>query len=93
MIETPSVFVFQSTSLVKWNLRIETGNFTKIFVVCKRIELKWIFIFLQADIEKEKGNEAYKKKDFETAINHYSKAIELEPMNMTYYTNRAGLSI
>lgn len=44
-----------------------------------------------ADIEKEKGNEAYKKKDFETAINHYSKAIELEPKNMTYYTNRAAV--
>ena len=44
----------------------------------------------QAEAEKEKGNEAYKKKDFETALAHYNKATELDPVNMTYYTNRAG---
>ena len=44
----------------------------------------------QADEEKGKGNDAYKKKDFETALNHYNKASELDPKNMTYYTNRAG---
>ena len=46
---------------------------------------------LQAEQEKEKGNEAYKKKDFQTALDHYNKATELDPKNMTYYTNRAGL--
>ncbi|CAF3765160.1 unnamed protein product [Rotaria sp. Silwood1] len=44
-----------------------------------------------AEIEKEKGNEAYKKKDFETALNHYNKATEFDPINMTYYTNRAAV--
>ncbi|CAF0815666.1 unnamed protein product [Rotaria sp. Silwood1] len=45
----------------------------------------------QAEEEKEKGNEAYKKKDFEEALNHYNKATELDPKNMTYYTNRAAV--
>jgi stress-induced-phosphoprotein 1 len=44
-----------------------------------------------AEEEKEKGNEAYKKKDFQTALNHYNKASELDPKNMTYYTNRAAV--
>ncbi|CAF3585106.1 unnamed protein product [Rotaria sp. Silwood1] len=38
-----------------------------------------------------KGNEAYKQKDFETALNYYNKAMELDPNNMIYYTNRAAV--
>jgi tetratricopeptide (TPR) repeat protein len=41
--------------------------------------------------EKDKGNECYKKKDFEGAIAHYKKAMELDPDNMAYQTNLAGL--
>ena len=33
---------------------------------------------------------AYKKKDFETALQHYAKAIELDPTNANFLTNRAG---
>jgi len=36
------------------------------------------------------GNEEYKKKNFEAALAHYNKAIELEPTNMTFYNNVAG---
>ena len=45
----------------------------------------------QAMKEKEAGNAAYKKKDFETALSHYSKAIELDPTDMTFLNNKAGM--
>lgn len=41
--------------------------------------------------EKALGNDAYKKKDFETALKHYNKAIELDPTDITYYNNIAGM--
>ena len=44
-----------------------------------------------ADEEKEKGNTAYKSKDFETALQHYDKAIELDNTNMSYVLNKAAV--
>ncbi|KAH7442651.1 hypothetical protein KP509_03G097700 [Ceratopteris richardii] len=41
--------------------------------------------------EKEAGNAAYKKKDFSTAIEHYTKAIELDDEDISYITNRAAV--
>ncbi|XP_054165278.1 stress-induced-phosphoprotein 1-like [Oppia nitens] len=40
---------------------------------------------------KTVGNEFYKKKQFAEAIEQYSKAIELDPNEMTYYLNRAAV--
>eukprot|EP01097_Dermamoeba_algensis_P006254 TRINITY_DN3917_c0_g1_i1.p1 TRINITY_DN3917_c0_g1~~TRINITY_DN3917_c0_g1_i1.p1 ORF type:complete len:290 (+),score=68.85 TRINITY_DN3917_c0_g1_i1:84-872(+) len=40
--------------------------------------------------EKDKGNGYFTKKDFKNAITHYSKAIELDPKEHTFYTNRAA---
>lgn len=48
------------------------------------------FSLRQALKEKELGNAAYKKKDFETALTHYHKAIELDPSDMTFLLNEAG---
>ncbi|KAK9148001.1 hypothetical protein Scep_006758 [Stephania cephalantha] len=45
----------------------------------------------EAQKEKELGNAAYKKKDFETAIRHYSKAMELNDEDISYITNRAAV--
>ncbi|PIN25382.1 Molecular co-chaperone STI1 [Handroanthus impetiginosus] len=45
----------------------------------------------QAQKEKEAGNAAYKKKDFEIAIQHYSKAIELDDEDISFLTNRTAV--
>jgi len=44
-----------------------------------------------AEAAKMKGNEAYKKKDFEAAVKHYNEAMELDPKNITYLLNRAAV--
>lgn len=44
-----------------------------------------------AEEEKDKGNAAYNAKDFDKAIEHYSKAIELDPNNIVYLLNRAAV--
>jgi stress-induced-phosphoprotein 1 len=44
-----------------------------------------------AQKEKEAGNEAYKKKEFEAAISHYNKAIELFDGDISFLTNRAAV--
>jgi len=52
--------------------------------------LYFLWCVLQSLEEKELGNSAYKKRDFETALEHYAKAIELDPTNVSFLTNRAG---
>jgi len=44
----------------------------------------------KAQLEKELGNAAYKKKDFDTAIAHYTKAMELDDDDISYILNRAA---
>ncbi|GMN32636.1 hypothetical protein TIFTF001_003768 [Ficus carica] len=44
----------------------------------------------QALKEKEAGNVAYKKKDFDTAIQHYTKAFELDDEDISFVMNRAA---
>ncbi|GJP46588.1 hypothetical protein CLOM_g5862 [Closterium sp. NIES-68] len=41
--------------------------------------------------EKEAGNAAYKKKEFESAVEHYSRAVELDDSDITFLTNRAAV--
>eukprot|EP01018_Ginkgo_biloba_P007867 Gb_16992 [translate_table: standard] len=43
-----------------------------------------------AEISKEKGNAAYKAKQWHKAVNFYSEAIVLNGKNATYYSNRAA---
>jgi tetratricopeptide (TPR) repeat protein len=42
----------------------------------------------EAQAEKELGNAAYKKKDFEEAVKHYDKAIELFDEDISFLTNK-----
>ena len=44
-----------------------------------------------ANKEKELGNEAYKKKEFAAAIEHYNKALELYDRDVSFLTNRAAV--
>lgn len=41
--------------------------------------------------EKELGNAAYKKKEFETALQHYHAAIAQDPTDITFYNNIAAV--
>ncbi|XP_023246002.1 stress-induced-phosphoprotein 1 isoform X2 [Copidosoma floridanum] len=45
----------------------------------------------QAMEEKNLGNAAYKKKSFAEALEHYNKAVELDPNDITYYLNIAAV--
>nr|GLL28638.1 outer envelope protein 64, mitochondrial-like isoform X1 [Ipomoea trifida] len=43
-----------------------------------------------SELLKEKGNAAYKGKQWDKAISYYTEAIKLNEMNATFYSNRAA---
>ena len=45
----------------------------------------------EAQKQKQLGNDAYKKRDFPAAVSHFTKAIELDPSEITFYTNLAAV--
>ncbi|CAN1180338.1 Outer envelope protein 64, chloroplastic [Linum perenne] len=45
---------------------------------------------ISADEAKEKGNQAFKEKQWQKAIGFYTEAIKLNDSNATYYSNRAA---
>lgn len=46
---------------------------------------------LEAAREKELGNEAYKRRDFETALQHYERALSSDPHSVPLRTNKAAV--
>lgn len=47
----------------------------------------------EADEFKQKGNELYKKKQFQEALEMYDKAIEKQPNELLYYNNKCAVWI
>lgn len=45
---------------------------------------------MEAGKEKELGNKAFAAKDFETAIQHFTKCIQLDPKDAVYFSNRSA---
>ena len=45
----------------------------------------------ESDQEKQLGNTAYKAKNFSKAIEHYQRALELNPLNATIFTNLSAV--
>lgn len=45
---------------------------------------------VEASHEKELGNAAFGAKDYETALKHFSRCIELDPKNAVYFSNRSA---
>lgn len=41
--------------------------------------------------EKELGNAAYKQRNFDEAIKHYNKAIDIDSTNIIFYNNKAAV--
>lgn len=45
----------------------------------------------EAQKEKEAGNAAYKARQFEKAVQHYDRAIELDDSDISFLTNRQAI--
>lgn len=47
---------------------------------------------IASDKEKELGNQAYSKRDFDVAISHYDQALSLDPTNISILNNKAAVA-
>ena len=88
---TSIVFIDEQAQSCNHAIHIQYVQDTSVIIVNSINTLHFNYSpFLQSFEEKELGNAAYKKKDFETALAHYKNAIELDPTNASFLTNRAG---
>lgn len=42
-----------------------------------------------AEVERVSGNNCFRSNDFNGALRHYNRAIEIDPKNIVYFTNKA----
>ena len=54
-------------------------------------EKEKLLIKKEAEDLKGKGNEFYKKKDFKQALEYYQQAIDKNPSEITFYSNKAAV--
>lgn len=50
----------------------------------------YVSIYHQAQAAKARGNEAFTKGDFQTAVKEFTVAIENDPTDAIFYSNRSG---
>ena len=48
---------------------------------------------IEAESFKESGNQLYKNKEFQAALDSYDRAIAVDPTNILYYNNKAAVYI
>ena len=73
-----------TASFSNWILKIKDIN------VCMQRK-SWAETKAWASVERIKGNEMFKVKDYERAITLYNKAIDLDPSDAESYGNRAAV--
>ena len=68
------------------------GHFkTRLFLLSCFLFSSSLAVMFDPQTEKHLGNEAYKAKDFASALKHYNNAIKLDPTNIVYYTNKTAV--
>jgi hypothetical protein len=50
--------------------------------------ISFLFLVTRSPHSSRLGNNAFSQQDFKTAIEHYTKAIQLEPSNHIFFSNR-----
>ncbi|GFS32332.1 translocon at the outer membrane of chloroplasts 64-III [Actinidia rufa] len=59
-------------------------------ILKSRLSANAVSLETSAEVAKEKGNQAFKDKQYQKAISFYTEAIKLSGNNATYYSNRAA---
>ncbi|CAA7401474.1 unnamed protein product [Spirodela intermedia] len=78
-------FLLDTVQAIYASLQEHVDNLVKSSSSSKTISLEE-----SAELAKEKGNAAYKDKQWQKAVSFYSEAIKLSGKNPTYYSNRAA---
>ena len=81
----------ETSSFEEMTLKKDTESFiftysNRVAVLSDEVDCRRI---AQAEKKKNSGNDEFKKGNFAAALEMYKKAIDYDPSNAVYYTNRA----